>query len=108
MRSDWHLPICGGRERLRDEEGRKVHSTQKPEALLERVVRSTTRPGDVVLDPFAGSGTTGAVAQRLGRRWIMVEREATYCDVIALRVGSVLPNESAVASDDLRAQQRSS
>ena len=93
MRSDWHLPICGGRERLRDDAGRKVHSTQKPEALLERVVRSTSLPGDVVLDPFAGSGTTGAVAQRLGRRWIMVERDATYCDVISARVASTVPVE---------------
>ena len=108
MRSDWHLPICGGRERLRDEAGRKLHSTQKPEALLERVVRSTSRPGDVVLDPFAGSGTTGAVAQRLGRRWIMVEREATYCDVIASRVSAVVPDVTTTAVDEAVSRRKSS
>ena len=108
MRSDWHLPICGGRERLRDETGRKVHSTQKPEALLERVIRSTSRLGDVVLDPFAGSGTTGAVAQRLGRRWIMVEREATYCDVIAARLSAVVPDATTAAVDDAVSRRKSS
>jgi modification methylase len=86
MRSDWYLPICGGAERLRDANGRKLHSTQKPEALLERVLLATTREGDLVLDPFAGTGTTGAVAQRLGRRWIMVEREPDYCRLIEGRV----------------------
>jgi modification methylase len=86
MRSDWYLPICSGAERLRDANGRKLHSTQKPEALLERVLLATSREGDLVLDPFAGTGTTGAVAQRLGRRWIMVEREADYCRLIEGRV----------------------
>jgi modification methylase len=86
MRSDWYLPICSGSERLRDANGRKLHSTQKPEALLERVLLATSREGDLVLDPFAGTGTTGAVAQRLGRRWIMVEREADYCRLIEGRV----------------------
>ena len=76
MRSDWFLPICTGRERLKDAEGRKAHSTQKPQALLHRVLVATTNPGDVVLDPFFGSGTTGAVAKMLGRRWIGIEREA--------------------------------
>jgi modification methylase len=108
MRSDWHLPICGGRERLRDEAGRKVHSTQKPEALLERVVRSTSRPGDVVLDPFAGSGTTGAVAQRLGRRWIMVEREAAYCDAIASRVSAIAPDVTVITRDEATVRRKSS
>jgi modification methylase len=89
MRSDWYLPICGGAERLRDANGRKLHSTQKPEALLERVLLATSREGDLVLDPFAGTGTTGAVAQRLGRRWIMVEREADYCRLIEGRVAGL-------------------
>src|ERR1700755_152846 len=78
MRSDWTLPICSGNERLKDEAGDKAHSTQKPESLLHRVIVSSTRPGDVVLDPFFGSGTTGAVAKRLGRRFIGIEREKTY------------------------------
>ena len=83
---DWRLPICGGAERLRDANGVKLHSTQKPEALLERVLLATSRPGDLVLDPFAGTGTTGAVAQRLGRRWIMVERERAYRELIEERI----------------------
>jgi modification methylase len=83
---DWRLPICGGAERLRDEHGNKRHSTQKPEALLERVVLATSKPGDLVLDPFAGSGTTGAVAQRLGRNWIMIEREPAYRQLIEERI----------------------
>jgi modification methylase len=82
----WRLPICGGAERLRDGQGNKLHSTQKPEALLERVLLATSRPGDLVLDPFAGTGTTGVVAQRLGRRWTMVEREAAYCRLIEGRL----------------------
>ena len=69
MRSDWLFPICSGPERLKDDDGRKAHPTQKPEALLHRVLLATTNPGDVVLDPFFGTGTTGAVAKRLGRRW---------------------------------------
>jgi modification methylase len=75
MRSDWVLPICGGQERLK-RGGHKVHPTQKPEALLYRVLLATTEAGDVVLDPFFGTGTTGAVAKRLGRQWIGGEREA--------------------------------
>ena len=86
MRSDWYMPICGGRERLRDASGRKVHSTQKPASLLERIVLATSRPGDLVLDPFAGTGTTGLVAQRLGRRWMMIERDPGYCDAIEGRL----------------------
>jgi modification methylase len=82
----WRLPICGGAERLRDAQGNKLHSTQKPEALLERVLLATSRPGDLVLDPFAGTGTTGVVAQRLGRRWMMVERETVYRRLIEERL----------------------
>src|SRR3984893_8911729 len=73
MRSDWLIPICSGPERLRDDGGRKAHPTQKPEALLARVLLGTTKPGDVVLDPFFGTGTTGAVAKALGRRFIGIE-----------------------------------
>ena len=75
MRSDWLFPICTGNERLKGGEGRKVHPTQKPEALLHRVMLASSKPGDVVLDPFFGTGTTGAVAKRLGRHFVGVERE---------------------------------
>ena len=78
MRSDWVIPICTGHERLKDDNGDKAHPTQKPEALLHRVIVGTTNPGDVILDPFFGTGTTGAVAKMLGRDFIGIEREATY------------------------------
>ena len=81
MRSDWVLPICSGQERAKDEDGVKAHPTQKPEALLYRILLACTKPGDVVLDPFFGTGTTGAVARRLGRRWIGIEREPSYVKV---------------------------
>jgi modification methylase len=80
MRSDWLIPICGGQERLK-RNGVKAHPTQKPEALLYRILLACTKPGDVVLDPFFGTGTTGAVARRLGRDWIGCEREDVYCEV---------------------------
>ena len=98
MRSDWEFPICGGPERLRAD-GVKVHPTQKPEALIYRVLLASTKPGDVVLDPFFGTGTTGAVAKRLGRRWIGIEREADYCAAAAARIEAALPlDESALAT----------
>jgi modification methylase len=78
MRSDWVLPICNGGERLKDDNGDKAHPTQKPESLLHRVLVGSTNPGDVVLDPFFGTGTTGAVAKKLGRNFIGIEREAAY------------------------------
>ncbi len=91
MRSDWLFPICTGGERLKDENGDKVHPTQKPEALLARVIMASTKPGDIVLDPFFGSGTTGAVAKRLGRHFVGVEREQTYIDAANERIGAVRP-----------------
>jgi len=91
MRSDWLFPICTGAERLKDENGVKIHPTQKPEALLARVMLSSTRPGDVVLDPFFGSGTTGAVAKRLGRHFVGVEREQAYIDAALDRIALVQP-----------------
>ena len=98
MRSDWEFPICGGPERLK-KEGHKVHPTQKPEALLYRILLASTKPGDVVLDPFFGTGTTGAVAKRLGRRWIGIEREADYCAAAIERIDAALPlDESALAT----------
>jgi len=91
MRSDWTLPICSGGERLKDDNGDKAHSTQKPESLLHRVILSSSRPGDVILDPFFGSGTTGAVARRLGRHFIGLEREAKYASVARRRIASIEP-----------------
>ena len=97
MRSDWVLPICSGQERVKDEDGVKAHPTQKPEALLYRILLACTKPGDVVLDPFFGTGTTGAVARRLGRRWIGIERESSYVKVALERIKSTLPlDESAM------------
>ncbi len=90
MRSDWQIPICSGEERLRAG-GRKAHSTQKPEALLHRVILSSTDPGDLVLDPFLGSGTTAAVAKRLGRDYIGIESDATYAEIAAVRVAATEP-----------------
>src|SRR6186713_2953132 len=97
MRSDWVLPICSGQERAKDEDGVKAHPTQKPEALLYRILLACTKPGDVVLDPFFGTGTTGAVARRLGHRWIGIEREAAYAKVAGARIAATLPlDESAM------------
>ncbi len=98
MRSDWVLPICSGQERLK-QGGHKVHPTQKPEALLYRVMLATTNKGDVVLDPFFGTGTTGAVARRLRREWIGCEREAGYRQAAMERIELALPlDESAVTT----------
>jgi modification methylase len=91
MRSDWLFPICSGAERLKGEDGRKAHPTQKPEALLARILMASSRPGDIVLDPFFGSGTTGAVARRLGRHFIGVEREQAYIDAATARIAAVEP-----------------
>jgi modification methylase len=97
MRSDWLLPICSGGERVKGDDGAKAHPTQKPEALLYRILLACTKPGDVVLDPFFGTGTTGAVAHRLGRRWIGIEREPAYVKVARQRIRSTLPlDESAM------------
>ena len=89
MRSDWVLPICTGHERLKNDAGDKAHPTQKPESLLHRILLATTNPGDVVLDPFFGTGTTGAVARMLGRDFIGIEREAAYRKVAAERLARV-------------------
>lgn len=89
MRSDWVLPICTGGERLKGENGEKAHPTQKPQSLLHRVLVATTNPGDVVLDPFFGTGTTGAVAKMLGRDFIGIEREEAYRDVARKRLDQV-------------------
>jgi len=89
--SMWSIPVCGGAERLRDEQGKKLHPTQKPEELLKRIILASSNPGDLVLDPFLGSGTTAAVARRLHRRWIGIEREAVYVQAARARIAAVQP-----------------
>ncbi len=108
MRSDWLLPICTGHERLKDENGEKAHPTQKPEALLHRVLVATTNPGDVVLDPFFGTGTTGAVARKLGRDFIGIEREPRYAEIARRRIERVRPYDRAAleVSTSRRAEPR--
>ncbi|MFO1128856.1 MAG: site-specific DNA-methyltransferase [Rhodospirillales bacterium] len=97
MRSDWLIPLCTGGERLKAD-GRRAHSTQKPEALLYRAILAATNPGDVILDPFFGSGTTGAVAKRLGRRWLGIERDPTYVRLAEERVAAVAAAAADVAN----------
>jgi modification methylase len=108
MRSDWFIPLCTGDERLKDGDGRKVHPTQKPEALLARVLLASTNPGDVILDPFFGTGTTGAVAKRLGRRFIGVERDLTYAAAARSRIAAVEPlsDLATAAPPEKRAEVR--
>lgn len=91
MRSDWFIPLCTGDERLKGDDGRKLHPTQKPEALLARTILSSSNPGDVVLDPFFGTGTTGAVAKRLGRHFIGIEQEPAYAAAARERIAAVEP-----------------
>ncbi|HEY8578353.1 MAG TPA: site-specific DNA-methyltransferase [Beijerinckiaceae bacterium] len=99
VRSDWFLPICTGGERLKDADGRKTHPTQKPEALLARVIMSASKPGDVVLDPFFGSGTTGAVAKRHHRSFVGLERDVGYAKAARARIAAVEPlSPDAVAA----------
>jgi modification methylase len=101
MRSDWLLPVCTGAERLKDDEGHKAHPTQKPEALLHRVLLATTKPGDIVLDPFFGTGTTGAVAKRLGRSFVGIERDPDYAAIARARIAATVP-----APDDMVSLQQ--
>jgi modification methylase len=99
MRSDWLFPLCTGDERLKDAAGRKTHPTQKPEALLARIMMAASSPGDVVLDPFFGTGTTGAVARRLGRRFVGIEREEVYAEAARNRIARITPlADAAVAA----------
>ncbi|MHA1550259.1 MAG: site-specific DNA-methyltransferase [Alphaproteobacteria bacterium] len=98
MRSDWNLPICSGGERFRDKNGDSVHSTQKPKALLYRVILSTSKKGDIILDPFFGSGTTGVVAKELGRHYIGLEKEEKYIKVAKQRIAEVeIPDEKILS-----------
>lgn len=91
MRSDWELPICTGGERIKDKNGRKAHPTQKPESLLARVILSSSEPGDIVLDPFLGSGTSAAVAKKLGRKFIGIERDPIYAEYAHERIAAAKP-----------------
>ncbi len=94
MRSTWEIPLCTGKERLKGEDGNKLHPTQKPEALLYRVIMASSKVGDVVLDPFFGTGTTGAVAKRLGRNFIGIEKDKAYVAGAQKRIDEVAPIEA--------------
>ncbi len=108
MRSDWLFPICTGAERLKNDKGAKVHPTQKPEALLARALLAASNPGDLVLDPFFGSGTTGAVAKRLGRSFIGIERDADYAAAARARIAEIhpLPEQAVATAPSKRSQPR--
>ena len=107
MRSDWFLPVCGGSERLKRDDGHKAHPTQKPEALLHRILLASSRPGDLVLDPFFGTGTTGAVAKRLKRRFIGIESNSDYARIARERIRQIEPAETeAVTTPQKREQPR--
>src|SRR3546814_17453575 len=95
MRADWLSPICGGSERLRGADGAKTHPTQKPEALLHRVIFASTKPGDVILDPFFGSGTTGAGAKRLGRHFTGIEPDKTHARAAERLIATAQPSHPA-------------
>jgi modification methylase len=105
VRSDWTLPLCTGDERLKGRDGKKLHPTQKPEALLTRVILSSSRVDDLVLDPFCGTGTTGAVAKHLGRRFIGIEREAKYARAAEKRIAAVNPLEAPALAPFVSARE---
>jgi len=101
MRSDWLIPLCTGKERLKGKDGKKVHPTQKPEALLKRILLATTNPGDIVLDPFSGTGTTAAAAKMLGRQYVGIERDKTYLKASRARLKTIEP----IGEEALQVQQ---
>jgi site-specific DNA-methyltransferase (adenine-specific) len=105
MRSDWLLPICTGAERLKSD-GKKAHSTQKPEALLYRAILASSNVDDVVLDPFFGTGTTGAVARKLHRHWIGIEAESDYIPLAQARIDAIIPEEGVHSFFDVRDERR--
>ena len=105
VRSDWTLALCTGAERLKSGNGKKLHPTQKPEALLARVILSASRPDDLVLDPFCGTGTTGAVAKRLGRRFIGIERDESYAKAAQKRIAAVVPLAAASLAPFMTARE---
>jgi site-specific DNA-methyltransferase (adenine-specific) len=105
MRSDWNIPLATGRQRLKAN-GAKAHSTQKPEALLYRVIMASSNPVDVVLDPFFGTGTTGAVAKKLGRHWIGIEKDKRYIRLAQKRIDVVEATEEEALHVEKRKQAR--
>jgi modification methylase len=105
VRSDWTLPLCTGEERIKGRDGKKLHPTQKPEALLARVILSSSRPDDLVLDPFNGTGTTGAVARHLGRRYIGIERDPAYAKAAEKRIAAVQPLEAPTLAPFMTARE---
>ena len=105
MRSDWTIALCTGEERLKDHSGKKLHPTQKPQALLARIVLASSRPDDLILDPFCGTGTTGAVAKRLGRRFIGIERDPAYAAAAERRTAAVEPLPVATLAPFMTARQ---
>ena len=105
MRSDWNLPIANGKQRIKSN-GTKAHSTQKPEALLYRIIMASSNVGDVILDPFFGSGTTGAVAKMLGRNWIGIERDEKYIQVAQKRIDAVQRADEEAVNVEKRKQAR--
>jgi modification methylase len=105
MRSDWTFPLCTGEERLKGKDGKKLHPTQKPEGLLARVILSSSRPDGLVLDPFNGTGTTGAVARRLNRRFIGIERDRSYAEAAERRIAAVVPLADATTASFMTARE---
>jgi modification methylase len=105
VRSDWTLPLCTGEERLKGRDGKKLHPTQKPEALLARVILASSRVDDLVLDPFCGTGTTGAVARHLGRRFVGIEREAKYARAAEKRIAAAKPLEAPALAPFVTARE---
>src|SRR6478736_7483548 len=105
VRSDWTIALCTGEERLKGRDGKKLHPTQKPEALLARVILSSSRPDDLVLDPFCGTGTTGAAAKRLGRAFIGIERDPAYVAAAEARLAEVQPLEEATLAPFMTARE---
>jgi len=105
VRSDWTLALCTGDERLKGRDGKKLHPTQKPEALLARVLLSSSRPDDLVLDPFCGTGTTGAVARRLGRRFVGCEQDAKYAQAAEKRISATKPLEAPTLAPFMTARE---
>ena len=101
MKSVWDIGICIGNERLKDENGQKIHSTQKPEKLLYNIIISSTEPNDVVLDPFFGTGTTGAIAKKVGRHFIGIEREEFYIKHAQKRINDIIPELYLFSNMDL-------